>query len=84
MAALAIEASSSANTVAPVSVALDDNTLTNGVLALTTMVAQTGTVTRREIASKVPPIADANGWNAETRVNVIQALFDLPKTYSYC
>lgn len=52
-----------------------------GVVALNTMIAESPTksITRRDVAAKVPPIADKNGWDVGIRTGVMQALFDLPK-----
>lgn len=52
-----------------------------GVIALSTMIAESSTqsITRRDVAAKVPPIADKNGWDVGIRTGVMQALFDLPK-----
>lgn len=60
---------------------LDPAILAAGVQAITAMVSESATnsVTRRDVASKVPPIADSNGWDVATRTGVMQALFDLPK-----
>lgn len=77
------------NTVAaPVAAAAQENTATvspaiisAGVVALSTMIAESATqsITRRDVAAKVPPIADKNGWDVGIRTGVMQALFDLPK-----
>lgn len=52
-----------------------------GITALSTMISESPnqSVTRRDVAAKVPPIADKNGWDVGIRTGVMQALFDLPK-----
>ena len=63
------------------SVTVNPDIVAAGVIALSTMIADSPTksITRRDVASKVPPIADKNNWDAVTRTGVMQALFDLPK-----
>lgn len=60
------------------SASIDANILDASIIALTTIVASSpnGTVTRRDIASKVPPIADSNKWDLNLRVGVMNALFE--------
>lgn len=58
---------------------IEGSLLSNAVYALSTMVAENGTISRRDVASKVPPIADKNGWDLTIRKDVMQTLFDLPK-----
>lgn len=62
-------------------VTVDPAIINAGVQALTSMVSAspTNSVTRRDIAAKVPPIADANKWDLTTRMAVMNALFELPK-----
>lgn len=63
---------------AAASPALSPEIVAAGIAALTTMVNESPTksIQRREVASKVPPIADANKWDSGTRVAVMQALFN--------
>ena len=74
-------ATSMSGTKEVVTTSIDPNIIAAGIVALTTMVndATTKSVTRRDVASKVPPIADNNKWDVGTRTGVMHALFDLPK-----
>lgn len=63
------------------SVTIDPSILEAGVQALTSIVAEstTNSVTRRDIAGKVPPIAERNKWDLNKRVGVMNALFEPAK-----
>lgn len=75
--ATATPATTTIQSAAPV---IDGALLANAVLALSTMVSENGgSVVRRDVASKVTPIADAQKWDLQTRTDVMKALFDLPK-----
>lgn len=60
-------------------VTIDPSILEAGVQALTSIVAESGTVSRRDIASKVPSIADRNKWDLNKRIGVMNALFEPAK-----
>lgn len=57
---------------------IDPNVLSAAVEALSSIVSEspTGSITRRDIAAKVPPVADRNKWDLSTRVAVMNALFE--------
>lgn len=61
-------------------VAIDPQIAQAATEALQTIVTNAGgSITRRDIPSKVQPIAVANGWDLNTRTGVMNALFELPK-----
>jgi hypothetical protein len=69
-------------TVTPeVSVSIDPNILAAGVQALTSILSEspTNSITRRDIAGKIPSIADRNQWELNKRVGVMNALFEPAK-----
>jgi hypothetical protein len=75
----AVPGNGSGNTHTPPSVS--PAIIAAGVTALSAMIADspTNSITRRDVAAKVPPIADKNSWDIGIRTGVMQALFDLPK-----
>lgn len=60
-------------------VTIDPAILEAGVEALSAIVAEGGSVSRRDIASKVPSIADRNKWDLNKRIGVMNALFEPAK-----
>lgn len=61
------------------SASIDPNVLQASVEALTTIVTERGSVSRRDVAALIPPIADRNRWDLNTRVGVMNALFEVSK-----
>ena len=58
---------------------IDPAILAAGVEALSAIVSTSGSVSRRDIAGKVPSIADANKWDLTKRIGVMNALFEPAK-----
>lgn len=63
---------------------IDPAILEAGIQALTAIVAEAtnNSVTRRDIAAKISPIADRNKWDLNKRVGVMNALFEPAKLAS--
>lgn len=62
------------------SVAIDPAIMDASVQALGAIMSTTnGSISRRDLAAAVPPVADANKWDLNTRVAVMNTLFEQSK-----
>lgn len=70
--------SASGSSTETVSSIIDPAVLTAGVEALKAIVAESpnNTISRRDLAAKVPPVAERNKWDLSTRIAVMNALFE--------
>ncbi len=71
---------SGSGTQQPAEISIEPVVLEASVSALQTIMSTSGgSISRRDLASKVPPVADANKWDLATRVAVMNTLFEQPK-----